>query len=395
MSTYVTLKWCHTIQEVEAASWNALTQACSTPFLQWEWLWALETSGSARDQTGWVPCHLLVEHNCQLIAALPMYAKSHSQGEFVFDQEWAMVARQLGEQYYPKLIGMAPFTPATGYRALVHPDYDETALWPAMLEAIDQFCQRQDISVCSFLYVDPSWRETLESTGFIPRITHNYQWKNKDYQSYDDFLQQFNANQRRNIKRERGAMGKSGIQMKVYQGAEIPEGYISLMYRFYSNTCAQFYNWSKYLNKRCFDLIADSFRDHLVLVAGEQDQDVIGMSFCVRKADRMFGRYWGCHEEIKYLHFNACYYEPIDFAIQQGICNFDPGAGGQHKIRRGFPATPLYSYHRFYRPRLEQVIAPYLLKVNPVMLAELDHVNQNEVPFRDDVLPHLVSAAEQ
>ncbi len=394
MSTRLTLRWCHQIQDVAAADWNTLVSEQTSPFLHWEWLYLLEMSGSATGETGWLPCHLLVECENQLIAALPMYAKGHSQGEFVFDQEWASVARQLGERYYPKLVGMAPFTPATGYRALVHPDFEEAALWPIMLEAIDQFCDVQSMSVCSFLYVDPSWRETLDRSGFVSRITHNYQWRNKDYQTYDDFLQQFNANQRRNIKRERAAMGKSGIQMKVYPGPAIPDHFFPLMYRFYSSTCAQFYNWSKYLNKQCFDIMADIFRDHIVLVTGEQEDEVVGMSFCVRKGDRMFGRYWGCTYDIKFLHFNACYYEPIGFAIEQGIQQFDPGAGGQHKIRRGFPATPLYSYHRFYRPRLAQVIIPYLQKVNPLMLAELDNVNQNEVPFRDDVLPTLTNAAD-
>jgi predicted N-acyltransferase len=127
----------------------------------------------------------------------------------------------------------------------------------------------------------------------------------------------------------------------------------------------------------------------VVLVAGEREEDVMGMSFCIRKGDRLFGRYWGCREEIKFLHFNVCYYEPIALAIQEGIRNFDPGAGGSHKIRRGFPATPVYSYHRFYRPRLSQVLVPYLNRVNPLMLAELENVNQNEVPFREDILPSL------
>ena len=395
MSTRLKLHWCHDIREVDAADWNLLAAQQTSPFLHWEWLWCLESTGCATGKSGWLPCHLLLEADRQLVAALPMYVKSHSYGEFVFDQEWASVARQLGERYYPKLIGMAPFTPATGYRALIHPDADEQELWPILLHGIDQFCIDQNISVCSFLYVDPQWRETLVSHGFVPRITHNYQWSNQSYQTYDDFLKQFNANQRRNIKRERGAMEKSGIQMKVYTGTEIPHQLFSYMYELYSNTCAQFYNWSKYLNRRFFEKLETCFRDHLVFVTGEQEDHIIGMSFCVRKNDRLFGRYWGCTHEIKFLHFNACYYEPIAFAIQEGIQNFDPGAGGQHKIRRGFPASPLYSYHRFYRSRLEQVIVPYLQRVNPMMLAELDHVNQNEVPFREDILPELTSAADK
>ncbi len=394
MSIRLTLRWCHDIREIEASAWNALVTDQTSPFLHWEWLWCMEHSGSATGKTGWLPSHLLIEHEGDLIGALPMYVKGHSYGEFVFDQEWASVAHQLGERYYPKLIGMAPFTPATGYRPLIHPDVEADSLWPIMVEAIDLFCQKQDLSVCSFLYLDPDWRDRLTEAGFMPRITHNYQWHNHNYQTYEDFLQQFNANQRRNIKRERAAMEKAGIQFKVYTGETIPAKLFPLMYKFYSNTCAQFWGMSKYLNRQFFDLLESCFRDYVVFFAGEQEDHITGMSFCIRKGDQMFGRYWGCTQEVKFLHFNACYYEPIDMAIQEHIQNFDPGAGGQHKIRRGFPATPLYSYHRFYRPHLEKVIVPYLERLNPVMLAELDNVNQNEVPFREDVLPSLARVTD-
>lgn len=394
MTASLKIRWCHAIQEVDPVQWQALVTPEISPFLHWDWLYALEKSGSASRSTGWLPCHLVIEQEGSLIAALPLYAKGHSNGEFVFDQEWARVAHQLGESYYPKLVGMAPFTPATGYRPLIHPDVDPGSLWAVMVEAIDRFCRLQDLSVCSLLYVDPVWSDMMANSGFTPRITHNYQWRNHNYQTFDDFLAQFNANQRRNIKRERAAMEKSGIQIKIYEGSQIPADFLKIMYRLYSNTCEQFYNWSKYLNKDFFLLLDPNFREHLVFVVGEDTErhSPVGMSFCIRKGDKLFGRYWGCFDEVKFLHFNACYYEPIDWAIQQKIQIFDPGAGGQHKIRRGFPATPLYSYHRFYRPQLKRILIPHLSQVNPLMLAELDHINREDVPFREDVLPHLINA---
>jgi predicted N-acyltransferase len=395
MSTGLKWRWCHDIREIPAGAWHALQTERTSPFLEYEWLHSLESSGCASRRTGWLPCHLLVEADGQLVAAAPLYLKSHSQGEFVFDQEWAAVAGQLGERYYPKLIGMAPFTPATGYRILVHPEYSEAEVWSLMLAAIDRFCQEKDISVFSLLYVDLDWRTQLDSDGFTPRITHNYQWHNPGYRSYEDFLSQFNANQRRNIKRERAAMEKSGLELKIYTGEEITPRLLSLMYDFYSNTCAQFWNWSKYLNRRFFESLYPNYRERVVLVAGERNAEIVGMSFCIRKGDRLFGRYWGCREEVKFLHFNVCYYEPIALAIREGIRNFDPGAGGSHKIRRGFPATPVYSYHRFYSRRLQQVLVPYLNRVNPLMLAELENVNQNEVPFREDVLPSLSALTKE
>ena len=162
------LRWCHDISQIPSDRWQALVTDRTSPFLEWEWLYCLEASGSAKPNTGWMPCHLLLEVDGQLVAAAPMYLKGHSYGEFVFDQEWARVAQQLGEDYYPKLLGMAPFTPCTGYRFLVHPEVDESEILPAMLEEIDRFCDRQDISVCSFLYVDPDWYSTLDECGFTP-----------------------------------------------------------------------------------------------------------------------------------------------------------------------------------------------------------------------------------
>ena len=250
---------------------------------------------------------------------------------------------------------------------------------------------RQDISICSFLYVDPDWYSTLDQHGFTPRITHNYQWHNPGYADYDAFLKQFNANQRRNIKRERKALQKADIQVKFYAGENLTSRHLDLMYRYYSNTCIQFWNSSKYLNRKTFALIERYFRHRLLLVAGEREDDIVGMSFCVYKGDRLFGRYWGSEDEIKFLHFSLCYYEPIAWAIDRQIKNFDPGAGGQHKIRRGFPATPNYSYHRVFRPRLKQILLPYLRETNPQMLHELERVNREAVPFREDVLPSLGS----
>ncbi len=347
-------------------------------------------SGSATANEGWLPCHLAVESEGQLVAAAPFYLKSHSYGEFVFDHEWARAANQLGERYYPKLLGMSPFTPATGYQFLHLPDVDMTVLLPEILHEVDHFCQSQGIAILSLLYVAPEWHSVLESHGFTPRITHNYQWQNADFRNYDDFMGQFNANQRRNIKRERQAVAAAGIDIRFYTGDDIPERYFGLMYSLYNKTCNQFWGGSKYLNRRFFQMAGKHFREHTLMVVGERNQKPVGMAYCLYKGDRLFGRYWGCFEEVKFLHFSLCYYEPIAWCIEHGIRNFDPGAGGQHKIRRGFPATPNYSYHRIYLPRLRGVLLPHLRETNPMMLRELDRMNQEAVPFKEDLLPSLL-----
>lgn len=379
--------WIGKIAEIPKASWDALAMPLKTPFLEWEWLNNLETSGSATGKTGWLPHHLTVWRDKQLIAAAALYVKSHSYGEFVFDNQWADLAERLGVRYYPKLMGMTPFTPAEGYRFLIAQGEDEDELTGVMVSAIDHFCDRHNISGCNFLYVDPEWKPIIEKHGFSAWLHHSYIWQNQGYQNFDSYLGEFNANQRRNIKRERKAVEKAGLLVKTLAGDEIPQALFGKMYGFYENTCDKFGWWgSKYLTKRFFEQLHHNYRDRVLFVAAydkEDDRQPVGMSFCLYKGDRLYGRYWGSDQEIDCLHFDACYYTPIEWAIDRGIQSFDPGAGGRHKKRRGFPATPNYSLHRFYNNRLAQIFTSYIGQINDREQQEIDFVNQN-LPFSQD-----------
>ena len=376
--------WINQIGEIPQAQWDALAIPLSTPFLEWEWLHNLETSGSVKGQSGWLPNHLTVWRDRQLVAAAPLYIKGHSYGEFIFDHQWADLASRLGVVYYPKLLGMTPFTPAEGYRFLIAPGEDEDELTGLMVAAIDHFCDRHHISGCNFLYVDPSWRVVMERHGFTSWLHHSYIWTNKGFNTFEDYLAVFNANQRRNIKRERKAVNQAGLQMRSLTGDEIPKSLFSQMYAFYSDHCDKFGWWgSKYLTKRFFEQLHPHYRDRVLFVAAyneENDQHPIGMSFCITKGDRLYGRYWGSHQEIDCLHFDACYYTPIEWAIAHDIQVFDPGAGGHHKKRRGFPATANHSLHRFYHPRLSQILRSYIREVNEIEQQEIDAINQ-DIPF--------------
>jgi predicted N-acyltransferase len=320
-----------------------------------------------------------------LIAAAPLYIKGHSQGEFVFDHQWADLAHRLGIEYYPKLLGMAPFTPTVGYRFLMAPDEDEDAITALMIREIDQFCLRYQLSGCSFLYADPAWQHVMERHGFSSWLHHSYIWQNQGFQNFDDYLAVFNSNQRRNIKRERKAVETAGLQMRVLVGDEIPKPLFSLMYSFYSDTCDKFGWWgSKYLTRQFFEQLYSNYRDRVLFFAAYQDDNLqkpIGMSFCLTKGDQLYGRYWGCFQELDCLHFNACYYSPIEWAISHGIQMFDPGAGGRHKQRRGFPATPNYSLHRFYHARLTQIWDAHIAEINKREQQEIMELNQ-ELPFK-------------
>ncbi len=378
------VSWINKIAEVPQAEWDALAIPLATPFLEWEWLNNMETSGSATAKAGWLPNHLTVWRDRSLIAAAPLYLKGHSYGEFVFDHQWADLAQRLGVQYYPKLLGMSPFTPAEGYRFLIAPGEDEEELTGLMVQAIDNFCDRNRISGCHFLYVDPQWRVVLERHGFKTWLHHSYIWQNLGFESFDNYLTAFNANQRRNIKRERKAVEKAGLRMQTLTGDEIPKSLFPLMYSFYADTCDKFGWWgSKYLTKRFFEQLYANYRHRVLFVAAYNQEDAqkpMGMSFCLTKGDKLYGRYWGSFQEIDSLHFDACYYTPIEWAIANGIQTFDPGAGGRHKKRRGFPATPNHSLHRFYNRRFSQILHSYINEVNELEQQEIDAINQG-LPF--------------
>ncbi len=379
------IAWINRISDVPQASWDELALPLKTPFFEWAWLHAMEASGSATAQAGWLPNHLTIWRDSVLIAAAPLYLKGHSYGEFVFDHQWADLAHRLGIQYYPKLLGMSPFTPVEGYRFLISPDEDEDEITGLMVAAIDQFCDRHHISGCNFLYVDPDWRPTIERFGFVDWLHHSYIWTNDHYRTFDDYLAGFNANQRRNIKRECKAVDKAGLSLRAIAGDEIPKSLFSLMYAYYSDTCDKFGWWgSKYLTRQFFERLHTDYRHRVVFIAAfaeADDRQPIGMSFCLTKGDQLYGRYWGASQDIDCLHFNACYYAPIEWAIAQGIQVFDPGAGGRHKKRRGFPATPNYSLHRFYDRRFSSILQPYIEEINELEQREIDAINQ-DLPFK-------------
>jgi uncharacterized protein len=386
-----TVSWIDKIAEIPQSAWDELAQPLKTPFLEWDWLHNMETSGSTTAKAGWLPNHLTVWRDRSLIAAAPMYLKGHSYGEFVFDHQWADLAHRLGVEYYPKLLGMSPFTPAEGYRFLIAPNEDEDLLTEIMVAAIDQFCRHNEISGCNFLYADPDWQQVMERHGFISWLHHSYVWSNQDFQSFDDYLGAFNANQRRNIKRERKAVAQAGLEVRPITGEAITPALLTQTYAFYCDTCDKFGYWgSKYLTRKFFDQLYANYRHRVVLFGVYSDaspDQMIGMSFCLTKGDQLYGRYWGATQDFDNLHFDTCYYSPIEWAIANKIQTFDPGAGGRHKRRRGFPATPNRSLHRLYNPRFSKVIHSYIDEINHMEQQQIDAINQ-DLPFRQEqVMP--------
>jgi predicted N-acyltransferase len=391
----LTARWHRSLAEIPEAQWHALVSAEALPFYSWSWLVGLERSGSVVPRQGWQPCHLGIWEGERLLAVAPLYLKGHSYGEFVFDQSFAQLAAQLGQRYYPKLLGMSPVSPVVGYRFFTAPGEDAAVLTPLMLELIDAFCREHQIFSCNFLYVDPAWQPLAEAAGCATWLNQQSLWSNQGYADFEAYLSSFNANQRRNIKRERKAVQAAGLQVTPVVGEAITPALLSRMHGFYEQHCARWGPWgSKYLTEAFFDHAAAALRQHLVLFSahrGDAEQPV-AMSLCVHSQQQLWGRYWGSDEEIDNLHFEVCYYSPTEWAISRGIQQFDPGAGGSHKRRRGFLARPHASLHRWYHPRFDAIVRRWLPEANAEQLDEIEAINA-ELPFKARAADLLGKAA--
>lgn len=377
-------KWLSGIHEIDSASWDALALGLKTPFLEWQWLRQMEASGSISPQTGWHPRHLTVWSSQRMVAAAPLYIKTHGEGEFVFDQIWANAAAHMGISYYPKMVGMSPVTPLTGYRFLMAGDRNEQQMNTVMADEIIRFCIHHHLSGCSFLFADPDWKKNMAGQGFIEWIHPGMLWENPGFRDFDQYLGRFHSGQRRNIRREISDMEKQGIRISMFTGDETPESYIPLMYRCYEMTNDSYGPWGcKYLNRNFFEGIYTHYRHRLLFAAacnGKNQREPLGMALLVHKGEQLFGRYWGSISRIRGLHFNVCYYRPIEWAIENSIRYFDPGLGGDHKTRRGFRLRKTCSLHRFCDERLDRLMRTHIDEINRLEQEQIDITNAN-LPF--------------
>ncbi len=378
------VRWLKAIDEVDREQWDRLARPLATPLLEWQWLHELEASGSIAPRQGWQPCHLTIWQERMLVAAAPLYIKTHSEGEFVFDHWWAQLAREYGISYYPKLVGMSPVTPAVGYRMLAADGQPVDSVVKAMVSAIDSLCRNLKIACCHFNFIDAPWFEKYSNDSFTAWHHQSFLWRNDGYATFEDYLSKFRSGQRRNIRREINQMEKEGIRIEALTGRDIPSDLAAVMYQYYLKTNAQYGPWAaRYLNGEFFDRIFRSFRHRLLVMAAYRCADnhqPVALSMLLFKNRQLIGRYWGCAEHIKDLHFNMCFYAPIQWAIENGIQTFDPGAGSSHKIYRGFEAVRNLSLHRFYDQRLKLLFQHLIGNVNEVEEANIAALNR-KLPF--------------
>jgi uncharacterized protein len=379
-----TARWSKAITDIDRRQWDRLAQPLATSLLEWQWLYDLEASGSIAPRHGWQPCHLTIWQGPLLVGAAPLYVKTHSEGEFVFDHWWAQLAKEYGVSYYPKLVGMSPVTPAGGYRMLVAEDQDPAEVLKAMVSVIDQLCGELHIATCHFNFIDVPWFRKHCANSFTAWQHQSFLWRNAGFTSFEDYLQRFKSGQRRNIRRERAQMEKMGIRIETLTGDAIPADLAPVMYRYYLRTNEQYGPWAaRYLNADFFDRVFRNYRHRLLVVAaydGSSQQHPMALSMLLIKNRHLIGRYWGSAEHIKDLHFNMCFYAPIQWAIDNGIQTFDPGAGSIHKIYRGFEAVSNTSLHRFYDPRLKLLFDHFINDVNRMEADNIAGLNR-KLPF--------------
>jgi predicted N-acyltransferase len=377
-SAEVTLRIVDSIASVPAQQWNAL-ETGGNPFVRHEFLLTLERTGCVGGGTSWTPCHLLLQAaSGEVEAALPLYSKSDSWGEFVFDWSWARAYQQAGLSYYPKLISMPPFTPATGPRLLAKTQDARTRLASALIE----YAREQRVSSAHLLFVTDADRAALGSHDYLWRKDCQFHWHNRDYPTFDAFLATFRSEKRKKALRERRRVQENGISFRTLPGEEMDARLWDIVFGFSAGTFAV-RGHEHYLNVNFFRAVSAALPGAVVVKLAEFEGTPIATAIFFRGGDTLYGRYWGAAAEFHSLHFETCYYQGIEYCIEQGLRRFEPGTQGEHKVPRGFEPTQTWSAHWIADPRFRRAIDSYLDQERTAVDEYMRQV-QEHVPFKKE-----------
>lgn len=353
------IKCIDSLSKIPPSDWQKL-ESEDFPFTDYNFLWALEASGSLGSRTGWFPQIICLYDDKTLLGAIPQYAKGNSYGEYIFDWEWAQAYQQNGLDYYPKLTVAIPFTPATGQKLLLHRDHSRLDLEPVLLKALDEAYQAQpSASSLHHLFIPEYSCETFKKHGYDIRHSSQYHWQNNDYQDFEDFLSTLKGKKAKEIRRERRDVTAQGIEVRTLNGSDIKAHYADKFFEFYLSTIGKRGAYD-YLTQAFFQQTFISMADNVVLSIAERDGEWLACSLSFKKGKHLYGRYWGSREDCKHLHFELCYYKLIEYAIEQKLELFEAGAQGQHKLRRGFLPCLTYSAHKIRHPAFAQGIQGFI-----------------------------------
>jgi uncharacterized protein len=353
-----TAEFLTSLEQIPAAQWNAIT-GTDYPFLRHDFLYGLEKTACTTAETGWQPCHLLLRRGNEVAAVMPLYLKSHSYGEYVFDWSWADAWRQSGLAYYPKLVTAIPFTPATGPRLCAAQGEDADQCLHAAVGAVKKLAKQRHISSWHLLFPEEAVSQKLLDTGLHRRAATQFHWFNDGYGSFEDFLATFNSRKRKALNKERRRVAEQGLVLKTLSGPEIGKQAWEQFYHFYQLTYAKRSGHGGYLSRDFFVHTAAGMGDQVVMTLAYIDSTAVAGALYFRSSDTLYGRYWGCAREYDFLHFEACYYQGIEYCIAHKLARFDPGAQGEHKIQRGFRPITTWSNHWIADPRLATAVGEF------------------------------------
>jgi predicted N-acyltransferase len=362
------------LASVNALDWDALGEG--QPFLSHAFLSALEETGCVGSRSGWTPCHLLMRRDGRLHAAMPLYLKTHSYGEYVFDWAWAEAYERNGLRYYPKLLSAVPFTPVTGKRLLA-PD---AAAARELINGALQFAERNDVSSLHCLFPTEPEAELLQQAGLLLRHTVQFHWRNEGYADFEEFLSRMNHDKRKKIRQERRKLRDAGIRFSRLTGQEIEETHWRFFFDCYRRTYRSHMS-TPYLNLEFFLRLAERMPQRLLISVALLEDQPIASSLCVRGTDALYGRYWGTREYHPGLHFECCYYQPIEHCIEQGIEYFEGGAQGEHKLARGLLPTKTVSAHWLAHPQFFNAVADFLRREQRGIEHYVDELGEH-TPFK-------------
>ncbi len=373
--------------DVAPAAWDACAGA-DNPFVSHAFLSALEESGSATAESGWLGQHLLIEDEAgEVLATAPLYLKNHSYGEYVFDWGWADAFERAGGRYYPKLQCSVPFTPVTGPRLMVRADQDETRtaeLRDTLVSAMVTLAGRHDISSVHITFPTESEWKGMSERGLLMRLGQQFHWHNNGYASFDDFLAALSSRKRKAIRKERKAVHETDLRIATLTGSDIEERHWDAFYGFYLATTDK--KWgSSYLTREFFSLLGERLGDRVLLIhVSDAEGRSIAGALNLIGSDTLYGRNWGCLREVPFLHFEACYYQAIDYAIAHGLARVEAGAQGPHKIQRGYTPSPTYSAHWVAHEGLARAVSHFIDDERAAVEREIEYL-KGQSPFREDV----------
>ncbi len=372
-------------QNVSAEAWNQLGDQ-HYPFSRHQFLLGLEQH-QCLEPFGWQGVHFLVHRKQQLVAAIPCYLKSNSYGELVFDHAWSNAYQRSGVPYYPKLVSAIPYTPATGERFLINqhevPQLAEQHVLKKLLyQSIQEFCEQQGLSSWHLLFADKQTLDSFQNDGLDQRCDVQFHWQNNQYQDFDDFLAKLSSRKRKNIRKERNSVIKSGLSVQMHSGDELSPADWLRVHQLYASIYHRKHGTAT-LTAGFFQHLGDQMPKQVVVALAREKGEIMAASLFFRSNTHLYGRVWGCDEYYRHLHFESCYYQGIDYCISEGLQCFDPGAQGEHKLSRGFLPTLTWSGHWISHPQFREAIAEFLEQERPYVKNYRDELLSHS-PFRSD-----------